>query len=232
MPTSISVGCGLVLGIQLAKLVDIHQNQLITYPERDGGHKILNCQIPLPRLYVSIGAVVVVLSRSMVIGYSYTRYLEPLSSSVGLRALFVKALTLAPVERERFFDQERLSPETRHELAALLEADLGSETFLSGIVGRAEIRASHAGERFGPFETRELVGVGGMGAVFRAERVDGELSQVVAIKVVERLFLDPRSAERFRRERELLARLEHPNVARLLGRAIGPSTSRSARCCR
>ncbi len=133
-----------------------------------------------------------------------------------MRALFAKALTLAPGERERFLDQEQLSPETRRELNALLEADLASETFLSGIVGRAEIRVRHAGERFGPFETRELVGVGGMGAVFRAERVDGELSQVVAIKVVERLFLDPRSAERFRRERELLARLEHPNVARLL----------------
>jgi len=143
-------------------------------------------------------------------------------SSAGLRALFAKALTLAPDEREHFFDQEGLSPETRHELTALLQADLSSETFLSGIVGQAEIRTRHAGERFGPFETRELVGVGGMGAVFRAERVDGELNQVVAIKVVERLFLDPRSAERFRRERELLARLEHPNVARLLDGGTRP----------
>jgi serine/threonine protein kinase len=40
---------------------------------------------------------------------------EPESSSVGLRALFAKALTLAPAERERFFDQERLSPDARNE---------------------------------------------------------------------------------------------------------------------
>ena len=133
-----------------------------------------------------------------------------------MRQLFERVLALAPEERGRFFEEAQLSPETRDELVALLDADDGSDTFLGEIVSRAESGSRNSGERFGPFETRELVGVGGMGAVFRAERVDGELTQVVAIKVVERLFLDPRSAERFRRERELLARLEHPNIARLL----------------
>jgi non-specific serine/threonine protein kinase/serine/threonine-protein kinase len=55
-----------------------------------------------------------------------------------------------------------------------------------------------------------------MGAVFKAERTDGELEQVVAIKIAERLWFDPHSSERFRRERQILAGLSHPNIARLL----------------
>ena len=55
-----------------------------------------------------------------------------------------------------------------------------------------------------------------MGAVYKAERADGELSQTVAIKVIERGWLNPRSLDRFRQERQILAGLVHPNIARLI----------------
>lgn len=70
--------------------------------------------------------------------------------------------------------------------------------------------------KFGAYRILELIGRGGMGSVFKAKRVDGELDQIVAIKLAERLSLDPQADERFRRERQILADLIHPNIARLL----------------
>jgi tetratricopeptide (TPR) repeat protein/tRNA A-37 threonylcarbamoyl transferase component Bud32 len=55
-----------------------------------------------------------------------------------------------------------------------------------------------------------------MGSVYRAGRVDGEVRQVVAIKILEREWLDPKLLERFRRERQILSGLAHPNITRLL----------------
>ena len=72
------------------------------------------------------------------------------------------------------------------------------------------------GGRFGVYDLRELLGRGGMGAVYRGERTDNELRQTVAIKVIESAWLDPRVIERFRSERQFLAGLEHANIARLI----------------
>lgn len=141
---------------------------------------------------------------------------SPVAGRAVLRSLFRKALDLTPAERVEFLNDPSLSSETREELKALLDADQGAETFLSETVASGEPAAFGTGERFGPFEARELLGRGGMGSVFRAERVDGELTQTVAIKVLERGWLDPRALDRFRQERQILAGLVHPNVARLL----------------
>jgi eukaryotic-like serine/threonine-protein kinase len=72
-----------------------------------------------------------------------------------------------------------------------------------------------AGSRIGPFELLELIGRGGMGAVYLARRADGGLQLPVAIKLP---FVDGGGAalaERFARERQILAALNHPNIARL-----------------
>jgi len=70
--------------------------------------------------------------------------------------------------------------------------------------------------RVGPYEIVELIGSGGMGEVYRAVRADDQYRKEVAIKLV-RTGLDTRSVvERFRGERQLLAGLDHPNIARLL----------------
>ena len=70
-----------------------------------------------------------------------------------------------------------------------------------------------AGMRIGPYRLLEEIGRGGMGVVYRAERED-DFNKIVALKLVARP--GPGWVERLRRERQLLARLEHPHIARLL----------------
>ena len=72
-----------------------------------------------------------------------------------------------------------------------------------------------AGRRIGPFRLVERVGVGGMGEVWRAERAD-DTAQPVALKLIRPLLDSQALRERFARERRILARLDHPGIARLL----------------
>src|SRR5450432_4901318 len=134
---------------------------------------------------------------------------------VAVRHLFLRALDLAPETRAAFLDNSEAPAEVRAAVLTLLRYDAGSGTFLQQAVSR-ERPTIPDGERFGPYRLGPLLGRGGMGAVFRAERVDGELHQTVAIKIVEHGWLAPRAVERFRVERQILASLVHPNIARLL----------------
>lgn len=72
-----------------------------------------------------------------------------------------------------------------------------------------------AGERIGPYQLVRELGRGGMGVVYLAERADGEFRKQVAIKLLP-ASADDGERQRFRRERQILADLEHPNIARLL----------------
>jgi serine/threonine-protein kinase len=72
------------------------------------------------------------------------------------------------------------------------------------------------GRQLGPYRIAEELGKGGMGAVYAAERVDGELEHRVAIKVMSRGPLTADLHRRFLLERQVLARLAHPGIARLL----------------
>ena len=146
----------------------------------------------------------------------------PQRDAAEARTLFLKALDLSPALRVALLEDPLLSPATREELRALLEADDGAETYLRQTVASEQPSGSGVGERFGTFETRELLGRGGMGAVFRADRVDGEIEQTVAVKVMERGWLAPRAFERFRQERQFLAGLVHPNIARLVDGGTRP----------
>ena len=65
-------------------------------------------------------------------------------------------------------------------------------------------------------------GHGGMGVVYRAERMDGQFAKQVAIKLLPAIYSSTELESRFLRERQILARLEHPNVARLLDGAVAP----------
>ena len=73
-----------------------------------------------------------------------------------------------------------------------------------------------AGRRLGPYELREAIGAGGMGEVYRASRADAEYQQQVAIKLVRAGLDITYISARLRAERQILATLEHPNIARLL----------------
>ena len=76
--------------------------------------------------------------------------------------------------------------------------------------------SKHVGRRVGVYELLEEVGRGGMGEVYRAVRVDGEFEKQVAVKLVRGGWDAEFIVERFRQERQVLARLDHPNIARLL----------------
>jgi tetratricopeptide (TPR) repeat protein len=80
----------------------------------------------------------------------------------------------------------------------------------------SESSAALAGRRFGAWQTTRLLARGGMGEVWLARRADGQHDQQAALKILSPYLAAPDSIHRFRRERELLARLEHPNIARLL----------------
>jgi serine/threonine protein kinase len=130
--------------------------------------------------------------------------------------LFFDALDLPPNQRETWIKtkcKDRASVFT--EVQTLLEAHLSSEEFLSDSPDLKGIAACPdlTGRRLGSYEVVEEIAKGGMGRVYSAERVDGEYEQRVAIKAVE---LGNIEAELFRRERQTLANLEHPNIVTLL----------------
>ena len=78
------------------------------------------------------------------------------------------------------------------------------------------VGAVTANSQFGPYRLLRELGRGGMGTVYLAERADGQYQQQVAIKVMSARFADGPIAWRFFQERQILASLDHPNIARLL----------------
>lgn len=119
-------------------------------------------------------------------------------------------------------EAERLDPNLRQELETLLNADAAAAEFLEQPA--AEMLAQHTtpealpsliGQRIGPYQLQEVIGRGGMGVVYKAERVDGAYQQTVALKLVRHGFESADVLARFYRERQFLAHLKHPNIARL-----------------
>jgi eukaryotic-like serine/threonine-protein kinase len=72
------------------------------------------------------------------------------------------------------------------------------------------------GRRLGPYRIAKVLGFGGMGAVYLGERADGQFEQRVALKIMRSGWGGEESRRRFVEERQILARLEHPHIARLL----------------
>ncbi|MBZ5608578.1 MAG: serine/threonine protein kinase [Acidobacteriia bacterium] len=126
-------------------------------------------------------------------------------------------------QRELFLDRECADPELRRQVTELLaESDAGASEFLQALVTQDSVALAapaledRAGETIGSYRIERELGRGGMGDVFLARRVDQEFDKLVAVKIVRR---GPDLSEvlrRFRQERQILARLEHPNIARLL----------------
>lgn len=130
--------------------------------------------------------------------------------------VFSEALELAPHERGAFLDGHyRTAPELRAVVERLLQI-AGAEGIATGILGSQLFPApkDRTGCQYGPFRLLERLGMGGMGTVYRAERIN-DVPQVVAVKIL-RDELTAASSSRFLREARLLARLEHPSIARLI----------------
>jgi non-specific serine/threonine protein kinase/serine/threonine-protein kinase len=134
------------------------------------------------------------------------------------------ALKIEPGRRGKFLDEASgLTPELRREVESLLACEEGAERFLDApaLALSADFLGEdgpneRAGQRVGPYRIIREIGRGGMGAVYLAERDDGEFDQSVALKLVRRSLGDSDLRRRFRQERQILASLNHPNIARLL----------------
>ena len=134
-------------------------------------------------------------------------------------------LSVEPTKRLDYISRLDLSPARRSEIESLIAFDTGSGSFLDGTA--LEIAADLIGaipepdeiadgKVIGKYSVIRELGIGGMGAVYLAARNDGEISQRVAIKFLKREFNAALIREMFGREREIQARLDHPNIAHVI----------------
>src|SRR5215469_4133442 len=146
-----------------------------------------------------------------------------------LSTLLDQAMGLAPEARDGWLASiERTDPESAELLRRLLSGraagtdDRPETRDLLGtqLAAYFDGNPALAGRRFGPWRVVSLLGHGGMGSVWLAERADGLFSRQVALKLIHPALMGQGTAERFAREREILAALEHPNIARLLDAGI------------
>ncbi len=137
-----------------------------------------------------------------------------------VRSLFADVADLTADERERYFDKLQVPADVRAEVASLCRFDAHNVSLTDCIaeiaseVLRPDL-APAAGDACGPYKLVRLLGKGGMGAVFLAERGDGEVDHSVAIKFIRSASDYPGRRDRFLRERQILASLNHPGIGRL-----------------
>ena len=158
-----------------------------------------------------------------------------------IEEIFQSALDIAPTERSNFIAAHCAGDaELRREVEKLLSDYESASSFIESpvwtdsqfldstakrsIASSLEESAADSaggedrmvGQRLGAFELKKEIGRGGMGAVYLAERADGEFQQRVAVKLIKRGMDTDFIVRRFRHERQILANLNHPNIARLL----------------
>lgn len=163
--------------------------------------------------------------------------LKALSRSEAERAaaLLDEALDLAPAQRTEW-QALLLAREPR--LAAVVQSLLAAASSRSDhdhdrdspetgdLIARRIAESAHVaqpqleGRCFGPYRVTSLLGRGGMGSVWRARRADGLFEREVALKLVHPGLLSATLHERFARERQILAALAHPHIARLLDAGV------------
>jgi len=136
-----------------------------------------------------------------------------------VRGIFDQATSLPATERPAYLDQAcTADPDLRREVDSLLLAhhEAGTEFLNTPAINLSRPAPSRVGRRIGAYNIIEEIGRGGMGEVYRAGRADGQYEKEVAIKLVRGGYNTASVLERFRHERQILASLDHPNIARLL----------------
>ncbi len=138
-----------------------------------------------------------------------------------VRELFHELADLSSIEREQVFRDRRIGPELRAEVESLLSFDSSSHQDLTARVSKAAenlLNSPSARELgyCGQYRLVRLLGSGGMGSVYLAERTDGEIQQQVAVKLLAAHRNRPEWRGRFLRERQLLASLHHPSIVHVI----------------
>ena len=151
-----------------------------------------------------------------------------------LQSLFHRAAALPEAERAELLGRECAEdPELHRQVLGLLAGSDDSALFAGPLGDLAGDLADELadglslprrapGDRVGPYRLLTELGRGGMGTVYLAERADDAFEQRVALKIVRGVIASPSAVERFLAERRILARLEHPNIARLLDGGTTP----------
>jgi non-specific serine/threonine protein kinase/serine/threonine-protein kinase len=141
-----------------------------------------------------------------------------------IKEIFNAARDLEPAARNAYLEEICGNDfQLREDVDALLTAHPQSDDFiaepLSQLAAEFFIGAeahSNVGRMIGNYQLIEHIGSGGMGAVYLARRADKQFEMQVAIKLIKRGMDTDAVLERFRHERQILASLDHPNIARLL----------------
>ena len=159
-----------------------------------------------------------------------------------IEAIFELACEMPPGRQEAFVSEQCAGrPELKAEVEKLLRNADSSNTFLESPVwtdsfldssikkvisnsfdSESGSQSDFTGMVVGPYKLVTEIGRGGMGTVYRAERVDGEFTQEVAVKLLKRGLDSDFIVKRFRHERQILASFEHPFISRLLDGGTTP----------
>src|SRR5579883_1394266 len=150
-----------------------------------------------------------------------------LSRWAQIEDIFQAALEFTPAARRAFLDSACGADwELRREVESLLAFDTQSRDLLADAVGSTAAAIFREplgeGQMLGPYRLVRLLGEGGMGRVFLATRADEAFTKHVAIKLIKSGMDSESVVQRFHHERQILASLEHPNIARLLDGGSSP----------
>src|SRR5688500_3237580 len=145
-----------------------------------------------------------------------------------VQAVLDAALDSDPSGWAALLDQRCTDPELRRDVESLLRHHSRARRFLSSppagtaaaVLDEARASAGLEGTRIGAYRIVRQVGQGGTARVYLAERADGQFSQRVALKLLRPEHDSEIDRGRFRAERQILASLSHPNIARLLDGGI------------
>ncbi|MEP3224566.1 MAG: protein kinase [Parasphingorhabdus sp.] len=130
--------------------------------------------------------------------------------------LFELAMEQAPEDRKSFLSNSTSDELTKKRALQLLEADKNSLMSLrTGGASSLDEEVENAPEQIGAYRILRLLGRGGMGSVYMGERVSDDFDHIVAIKLIKPGLLSDALVERFRRERQILAQLNHQHIAHL-----------------
>jgi eukaryotic-like serine/threonine-protein kinase len=137
--------------------------------------------------------------------------------------LFDTVADMPPEERSAYLVQVCADDaELRAYVESLADSDVAGDSVIEDSIRQVlalavpeEAPGDVVGERVGPYRIVRVLGSGGMGVVYLAERADEQFRQQVAIKLVRQRLVDPEIEERLVGERQILANLQHPNIARL-----------------
>lgn len=144
----------------------------------------------------------------------YALFSEALDVPVDQRPAWVRTAT-----EDEFIQAEVLSLLAAHDARGGLD-EIAEELGEVGWVESTRHVFQPVPDRLGPYRVLRRSGQGGMGTVYLAERADQDLTYTVAIKVLRRDLETPELHQRFLTERQVLARIDHPNIARLLDGGI------------